>query len=162
PIAGAAVEVPAGALAAPTTITIEPGADIGRAGSAPVGPAAVFGPSGTTFAVPVEVTLPFEAATLPAGRTAADIVVLRRQSIGAGAALSERTALTAPDGIAVVTLVSTRAGMVTITATVDPGTATELRLASRPTVRFRNGPAALLDYIGQPTNVSASAAIAPP
>ena len=71
---GAKVEIPPGALAADTTIAIE----ATTAGSpalpgtfSALGQMFAFTPHGTTFAVPVTVTLPFDPASVPAGRAAA-------------------------------------------------------------------------------------------
>ncbi|MCY7314740.1 MAG: hypothetical protein LH480_03740, partial [Rubrivivax sp.] len=69
--AGVRIVVPPGALATDTTIAIEQT----PAGSPPLpngfsaaGQMFALTPHGTTFAVPVTVTLPFNAASLPAGR----------------------------------------------------------------------------------------------
>ena len=71
---GASVVIPPGALAADTTIAIEETS----AGSPPLpggfsaaGRMFAFTPHGTTFALPVTVTLPFDPASVPAGRTPA-------------------------------------------------------------------------------------------
>ena len=62
-LAGAKVVVPPNAVNAPVTITIEAGTAVAvTAGDVTVGPAVRLGPSGTTFLVPVTVTLPFSAA----------------------------------------------------------------------------------------------------
>ena len=68
---GAAVVVPAGALSQDTRITLEPtqtGAPPLPGGSVAAGPMFAFTPHGTAFAAPVTVTLPFDAASVPAGR----------------------------------------------------------------------------------------------
>jgi hypothetical protein len=69
---GASVVIPAGALAIGTRINIEQ-SDVGAPplpnGFSTVGFAYNFTPHGTTFAVPVTMTLPFDPATVPAGRT---------------------------------------------------------------------------------------------
>jgi len=84
---GVSVDVPAGALAAPTTLTVESmpsaipstGTVALTGGSATsaiaVGTPFVFGPEGTTFSVPVTVTLPFDATKLPTGKTSAAIQI---------------------------------------------------------------------------------------
>ncbi|HEV8228362.1 MAG TPA: carboxypeptidase regulatory-like domain-containing protein [Candidatus Limnocylindria bacterium] len=74
------VAVPAGALATETAITIAasnatPPADLGGQ----VGAAYDLGPSGTTFAVPVTITLPYDPAAL-AGRPASLIRVATMQN----------------------------------------------------------------------------------
>ena len=67
---GTKVVIPPGALAANTPIAI---AQIGASaiplpsGLTPVGATFAFTPHGTTFAVPVTVTLPFDPASVPAG-----------------------------------------------------------------------------------------------
>src|SRR5579859_4816684 len=70
---GTRVDIPAGALSTDTTITITPTVVAPPRG---VGPAYVFGPEGTTFAMPVKVTLPFDPTKLPMGSTAANVVVM--------------------------------------------------------------------------------------
>ncbi len=69
---GAKVEVPAGALAADTTIAIE--ATTAGAPALPtdligVGQMFAFTPHGLSFATPVTLTLPFDPAAVPAGKT---------------------------------------------------------------------------------------------
>jgi alpha-tubulin suppressor-like RCC1 family protein len=69
---GAQVVIPAGALTSDTTITIAQsasGAPAMPAGFAAFGLAFAFTPHGTTFAAPVTITVPFDPAALPAGRT---------------------------------------------------------------------------------------------
>src|SRR5688572_23587576 len=63
---GTRIEVPAGAVAQGTSITIGPSPV-----SAPqaVGDAFLFGPEGQTFSVPVQVVLPFSPARLAMGAT---------------------------------------------------------------------------------------------
>ena len=74
-LAGTVLVIPAGALAADTTITITEGLPVTLAGSTPTaaGPVAQFGPSGTVFAKPVSITLPF---TLGAGQTSSMLGVV--------------------------------------------------------------------------------------
>jgi alpha-tubulin suppressor-like RCC1 family protein len=70
--AGAQVVVPAGALAAATPIAIAPssaGAPAQPAGMTAFGAMYAFTPHGTSFAMPVTVTVPFNVASLPAGAT---------------------------------------------------------------------------------------------
>lgn len=69
---GAQVVIPAGALATAVRINIEQittGAPALPAGFAAHGPMFAFTPHGTTFAVPVTMTLPFDPAGVPAGTT---------------------------------------------------------------------------------------------
>ncbi len=84
---GATVAVPAGALSATTTLTAtatpsaipSTGTVTLTGGSATSGTAVgtpfVFGPEGTTFSVPVTVTLPFDPAKVPTGKTSASIQI---------------------------------------------------------------------------------------
>jgi hypothetical protein len=73
---GSSVTIPAGALPGNVTITnTETPEAPAPSGAAVVGTAYTFGPEGQTFAVPVTVTLAFDPSKLPAGHTAADIVV---------------------------------------------------------------------------------------
>jgi hypothetical protein len=78
PIDGASVEVPPGALAAPTTLVAEVGTDVVSPFFVPVGPAVALGPAGTVFAAPVTVSVPFEAARVPPGKTLADVFIVKR------------------------------------------------------------------------------------
>ena len=67
---GAKVVVPPSALTADTLIAIErssAGAPALPAGLSPLGPMFALTPHGTTFAVPVTLTLPFDPASAPAG-----------------------------------------------------------------------------------------------
>lgn len=57
-LAGTQLVVPAGALAAPTTITIGHGAELATAGEIAVGPSVRLSPDGTTFATPATLRLP--------------------------------------------------------------------------------------------------------
>lgn len=69
---GAQVVVPAGALAANTAIAVtqsSSGAPAMPAGVNALGNMFAFTPHGTTFAVPVTITVPFDASALPAGAT---------------------------------------------------------------------------------------------
>lgn len=77
---GASASIPAQALAADTTITIAPAADV-ASGSlfTSVGPAFSFGPSGATFAADVTIELPFDPTAVPLGTPDSDFVVLRRE-----------------------------------------------------------------------------------
>jgi hypothetical protein len=70
------VTVPAGALAGAQSVTITPSpASPGPARAALVGPQYVFGPEGVTFSKPVTVTLAFDPARIPAGKSASDVKV---------------------------------------------------------------------------------------
>ena len=71
---GASVVIPAGALATDTAIGIEQtsaGSPALPGAFSTAGAMFAFTPHGTTFAVPVTVTLPFDPATIAAGRSAA-------------------------------------------------------------------------------------------
>jgi uncharacterized delta-60 repeat protein len=69
---GTQVVIPAGALAGEVRINIEEtstGAPALPAGVTSVGPTFALTPHGTTFAVPVTLTLPYDPAAVPAGRS---------------------------------------------------------------------------------------------
>lgn len=71
---GSKVEIPSGALAVVTQIAVDlasAGAPPLPAGLTPIGQMFEFTPHGTTFAVPVTVTMPFDPAAVPAGATVA-------------------------------------------------------------------------------------------
>jgi hypothetical protein len=71
---GAQVVIPAGALSAATAIAVDQsstGAPALPAGTTTFGAMFAFTPHGTSFAVPVTVTVPFNAAAVPAGATPA-------------------------------------------------------------------------------------------
>lgn len=71
---GSKVVIPSGALAVVTAIAVDQtsaGAPPLPAGLTPIGQMFAFTPHGTTFAVPVTVTMPFDPATVPAGATPA-------------------------------------------------------------------------------------------
>ncbi|MBI4567211.1 MAG: putative Ig domain-containing protein [Planctomycetes bacterium] len=78
PLFGARVEVAAGALTRATPLALGPGDPV-PAGTAllAVGPAVRFTPSGTTFASPAKVTLPFDPAAIPEGFTTDHLVIAR-------------------------------------------------------------------------------------
>jgi uncharacterized protein YjdB len=67
-LAGVVLDIPAGALAQPTMITIAPSA---TAPTGAAGPAFVFGPEGQQFAMPVALTLPFDPKNVPVGQVPA-------------------------------------------------------------------------------------------
>ncbi|HEY7638818.1 MAG TPA: Calx-beta domain-containing protein [Steroidobacteraceae bacterium] len=71
---GSKVEIPSGALAAVTQIAVDQtsaNAPPLPAGLTPIGQMFAFTPHGTTFAVPVTITMPFDPGAVPAGRTPA-------------------------------------------------------------------------------------------
>jgi uncharacterized delta-60 repeat protein len=71
---GSKVVIPSGALAVVTQIAVEQttaGAPPLPPGLTPIGQMFAFTPHGTTFAVPVTVTMPFDPASVPAGVTPA-------------------------------------------------------------------------------------------
>ncbi len=71
---GSKVEIPRGALAVVTQIAVDQttlNAPPLPAGLTPIGQMFAFTPHGTTFAVPVTVTMPFDPAAVPAGVTPA-------------------------------------------------------------------------------------------
>lgn len=70
--AGAQVVVPAGALAQPTAVAVTQsasGAPTLPGGLVTLGAVFAFTPHGTNFALPATVTVPFDPAAVPAGRT---------------------------------------------------------------------------------------------
>jgi uncharacterized delta-60 repeat protein len=71
---GSKVEIPRGALAVVTAIAVDQSSANAPPlppGLTPIGQMFAFTPHGTTFAVPVTVTMPFDPATVPAGVTPA-------------------------------------------------------------------------------------------
>ena len=71
---GSKVEIPSGALAAVTQIAVDQTSATAPplpAGLTPIGQMFAFTPHGTTFAVPVTITMPFDPGAVPAGRTPA-------------------------------------------------------------------------------------------
>lgn len=69
---GAQVVIPSGALSAATPIAVtrtSAGAPALPAGVTAFGPMFAFTPHGTSFAVPATITVPFDPASVPAGRT---------------------------------------------------------------------------------------------
>jgi len=72
---GTTLNIPPGALSMNTNITIQSVNVKAPPGTVLVGPAYDFGPDGTTFKAAVTITLPFEMAKIPAGRTPSDIVI---------------------------------------------------------------------------------------
>lgn len=71
---GSKVAIPSGALAVVTQIAVDQtsaNAPPLPAGLTPIGRMFAFTPHGTTFAVPVAITMPFDAGSVPAGRTPA-------------------------------------------------------------------------------------------
>jgi hypothetical protein len=70
---GTSVTIPMGALSSDANITITSVEVAAPTGTVIVGPAYDFGPAGTQFAQPVTITLPFDSAKLPMGRTASEI-----------------------------------------------------------------------------------------
>jgi len=84
---GAAIVVPPLSLSAPVTITISQGDPITRNGSGAIGDALKFEPAGTAFATPTTITLPFTPGSIPAGRSAAEIVVAKRDDTSGSVAV---------------------------------------------------------------------------
>ncbi|MDH3593120.1 MAG: hypothetical protein OER88_14640, partial [Planctomycetota bacterium] len=97
-LTGAAAVIPAGALANPLPITIDPGANVAAGtGTSNVGPAVRLGPAGTTFSAPVAVTVPFTPSQT--GGEAVS-VVQRNDSTGA---ITIHAMPTVSNGLATVT-----------------------------------------------------------
>jgi hypothetical protein len=74
-VGGASVQIPQGALSSTAMITVTRVDAPAPAGTVEVGPAFDYGPSGQQFSTPVTITLPFDAAKIPSGRTANDILI---------------------------------------------------------------------------------------
>jgi hypothetical protein len=73
---GTKIDVPGGALAAETMISITSTPNAAAPGATTlVGTPQTFGPEGAQFTKPVTITLAFDASKLPMGKTAADIVI---------------------------------------------------------------------------------------
>ncbi len=70
---GTSVAIPMGALSGDANITVSSVDATAPAGTVLVGPAYDFGPEGTAFSTPVTITLPFDMAKIPTGRSASDI-----------------------------------------------------------------------------------------
>jgi hypothetical protein len=84
---GSGITVPAGAIAAGSsvdvTITADPGAPAPESSQwIVVGPPYLFGPEGQQFQQPVTVTLPFDPTEIPSGSTANDVVILTSPATG--------------------------------------------------------------------------------
>jgi hypothetical protein len=74
--AGVTIQLPAGAVASSTNVTIQAApSPAAVADSTTVGTTYLFGPEGATFAQPVTVTIPFSVSDLPQGYTSADIEI---------------------------------------------------------------------------------------
>jgi hypothetical protein len=69
------VQIPAGALGTTANITIAAVDAPAPANAVVVGPAFDFGPDGQVFAMPVTVTLPYDTAKIPSGKSAGDILI---------------------------------------------------------------------------------------
>ena len=82
PIDGAVITIPAGALAADTDVTIEPGTDVTTTEYFLVGPAVLATPAGLSFSSPATVGVPVDATRIPTGKGTTDVVVLRQDSAG--------------------------------------------------------------------------------
>ena len=79
-LAGTVLKIEPGALSANTTITLELGvSDLVVDGKTPAGPVAIWGPAGTKFTRPVELTLPY---VLPAGESLDRVFIQVREADG--------------------------------------------------------------------------------
>lgn len=83
-LAGVRVEVPAGALTAPTLIWVQAGTAVRVPQSRPVGAAVDIGPRGVLFTQPVRVTLPFDPGLVPPGAPVSALSVARGTPDGSG------------------------------------------------------------------------------
>ena len=123
---GAQVVVPAGALAVNTAVAItqsSAGSPALPAGLSAVGQVFAFTPHGTTFAVPATVTVPFNAASVPAGAT---VLLFKTNAAGAwvhvpNATVNAATLTAQVSGFSWFTPVVMPVANVQVTA---PGTAT--------------------------------------
>ena len=94
---GAKVVIPAGALTQDTPIAVtqtSAGAPALPAGVTPFGPIYAFTPHGTSFAIPVTITVPFDPASVPRGTTPALYKTNATQSawdVVSGASVSANT-----------------------------------------------------------------------
>lgn len=121
---GTRLTVPAGALTTPTTFTIATGADItADTGFTPVGPGVKVTPDGQTFLTPATLTIPVSPALLPAGKTAADVRILKRDDLTGRLTLLSPSSSTATSATFLISSLSTFqsvafvGGAPTITAT---------------------------------------------
>lgn len=81
-LAGLRLIIPAGALAAPTTITVGVGQPTDVNARSIVGPAAALGPGGLSFAVPAQLEIPFDTSNLVNFSTADVRVQARNDATG--------------------------------------------------------------------------------
>jgi len=97
---GAAIDVPANAVAANTTFTIRAGNSIDAgAGTTNVGPAVRFGPATTPFAVDVTVTIPYSPAQAGGGA----VQVAQRDDVTGGITIHSSPVVDAANGTVSVT-----------------------------------------------------------
>ena len=79
PLGGAGIEIPPGAMAEDTVITVQsvPDIDVPDPGqNAPAGPTVDFGPDGLEFGEDAEVTLPYDPASIPEGEEPEDVLMV--------------------------------------------------------------------------------------
>lgn len=107
PVAGTAIQVPAGAVSQPAFLTIEEGLATPEPGWRVVGPVAALSPQDQVFASPATLQLPFRPNEVPAGLPDSAIYVKIRDGLGSvrtlRAATVDRTGLVmgAPNGVTV-------------------------------------------------------------
>ncbi|MCA8948208.1 MAG: hypothetical protein KDE27_01820 [Planctomycetes bacterium] len=80
---GLVLSIPAGAVTAPVTVSVEVGSAGATNGQAIAGPAAKFGPEGLTFAVPATLDLPYDPGAVTGGLLGGLRVQLRDDRSGA-------------------------------------------------------------------------------
>jgi hypothetical protein len=76
------LEVPAGAVASPVSITVQPAGQLPRDPSVVVGSGYVLGPAGTSFASAAQLTLPYSSGQGPSGVPESDFRVHRLDAGG--------------------------------------------------------------------------------
>lgn len=122
---GATVTVPPGALSQSTTITIDPGTRVASGANAEAGSAFTLGPQGTTFAAPVTVTIPYDAAKLQAaGKTTSDIYLLHRNDSTGTITKVTPTSVDTAQSLVTFQVSSFSTVQAAVAATVDPAQST--------------------------------------
>ncbi len=116
-LSGAAIQVPANAVAATTSFTIAAGSNVNAgAGTTNVGPAVRFGPAVTAFQSAINVTIPYS----PGQAGTSDVMVVQRDDVTGGLTFHNAPAVNAGSGL--VTVSTTRFS--TFQAFIGPAAAT--------------------------------------
>lgn len=95
---GASLVVPAGALAATTSLTLCSQSAPSLAGASPIGPEFQAGPEGQTFFAPVDVVLPFDSTLLPVG-AASNGIQVRMAPQGTSSFQAMQSVVDLPNGV---------------------------------------------------------------